>query len=74
MRGIGLYTGMLPAEKRERWYEGWGEQMNESEQYSTAMQRCATGLNQNCPVLLQDETVGRVTCVLEQDKWCNIGS
>ena len=31
MRGI--YTGLLPAEKRERWHEGLGGNMNGSEQY-----------------------------------------
>ena len=72
MRGI--YTGMLPAEKRKRWHEGWGEQMNGSEQYSTVMKRCGTGLNQYCPVLLQDETAERVTCAFKQDKGYNIES
>ena len=48
--------------------------MNGSEQYNTVMKQCGTGLNQNCPVLLQDEIAGRVTCAFEQDKGHNIES
>ena len=30
---LGIYTGMLLAEKQEKWHEGLGEQLNESYQY-----------------------------------------